>query len=431
VTSKISCVPSSPLKFFPHTLSNWVSLVHVTEVANGKQSIKSLLSRDHHANKGGLGHIGSAQIYSSMQQAVPGPLAGATGLENLTDFPLAGIKKFEVFDPLDGKTGKRNRITLSVDRKSAAMLKMLGRECRAHPGAISVFTSMLFNATTQWKHFAQSLSNRRTISFQQCGDVEEAWLYPCEIGRGVLDECHKVWLIGAERTSTKDHSLQDAARMMWGTLKTHQLMDERIAFDFQGHPAYSLGHLFRHRISPNEMKALQTKVAEVTKNQDAMVALTEKLRKKHGLGGATQGPRLGPQRPEGRGSALEPLCSPGVEHSATGSFIMRTRLPSLAPLGDHPTVGIVAKTTGQWMWIAESLGFAVSWVWSSETNLLPLWAKSAFPNAFFTTFWNFVPVDLILCDVTPPGWLDTWSLTSLVVSTSAARSWSALRNGWL
>jgi hypothetical protein len=93
-------------------------------------------------------------------------------------------------------------------------------------------------------------------------------------------------LIGVERTSTKEYSLQDAARMIWGALKTHQLVDELIASDFQGHPllaAYSLGHLFPHRISPNEMKALETKVAKVTKYQDVTAALTEKLKKKHGL----------------------------------------------------------------------------------------------------------------------------------------------------
>jgi hypothetical protein len=261
-------------------------LVHVAYVSDGKQSVESLLSRDHHANKGGFDHIGSAQIYSSMQQAVPAPLAGSSASENLTNFPLAGIKKFEIFDPFDGKTGKRNRITLSVGKKSAAMLKMLTHECRAHPSAISVVASMLFNAATQWKQFAQSLSDRRTILFQQCGGVDESWLYPCEIGRGVLNECHKVRLIGAERTSTKEHSLQDAARMMWGALKTHKLMEELIASDFQGHPrlaAYSLGHLFRHWISPNEMKSLETKVAKVTKSHEATVALTEKLKKKHGL----------------------------------------------------------------------------------------------------------------------------------------------------
>jgi hypothetical protein len=97
----------------------------------------------------------------------------------------------------------------------------------------------------------------------------------------VLDECHKVRLIGADRTSTKEHSLQDAARMMWGVLITHKLMEELIASDFQEHPW--LAHLFRHRISPNEMKLLETKVAKVTKSHEATAALTEKLKKKHGL----------------------------------------------------------------------------------------------------------------------------------------------------
>jgi hypothetical protein len=322
---------------------DWVSLVHVAEVADGTQSVEALLSRDHHANKGGFGHIGLAQIYSSMQQAVPGPLAGATG---------------------------------------------------------------------------------PTISFQQCGDVEESWLYPCEIGRGVLDECHKVRLIGAKRTSTKEHSLQDAFRMMGWALKTHQLMSELIASDFQGHPrlaAYSLGHLFWHRISPNDIKSLETKVSKVTKNQDATAALTQKLKKKHGVWGVAGASRPRPSKAPGAkvaptrgfgvapGAKVAPTCGSGVEHYVTSSFIQGT-LPSLAPLGDQPTVGIVAKTTGQWMRIAESLGLAISWVWSSDTSLLPLWAKSAFPIAFFTTSRNLVNVDLILCDGTPPGWLDSWLL---------------------
>jgi hypothetical protein len=69
-------------------------------------------------------------------------------------------------------------------------------------------------------------------------------------------------------------------------------MSELITSDFQGHPclaADSLRHLFRHQILPNEMRSLETKVAKVAKNQDAMAVLTEELKKKHGLVSPTTG----------------------------------------------------------------------------------------------------------------------------------------------
>jgi hypothetical protein len=94
------------------------------------------------------------------------------------------------------------------------------------------------------------------VCFNQCGNADESWLYPLEVGRGVLDECFEVRSVGSERSSVGDHSLQDAGRMMSGALRCHQLMGDFIAALFQGHQrlaGYSLRYLFRNRVTHKEM----------------------------------------------------------------------------------------------------------------------------------------------------------------------------------
>jgi hypothetical protein len=124
---------------------------------------------------------------------------------------------------------------------------MLNQEMMAHPRALAVFSHLIMGAQHHWRTVAQNLTNNRNISLHQCEDEDEAWLFPCEVVQGVLDECHKVRNVGAERSSAQEYSLKDAARMMWGALKTHQLTEEFVVHDFQGHPKlsrYALGNLF-------------------------------------------------------------------------------------------------------------------------------------------------------------------------------------------
>jgi hypothetical protein len=235
---------------------DWVGLVHYANKEDAPATVDAIMARDHYANKGGFKHMMSAVMYASCQQSVPGALAGSRGASQY-DFPLPGIKKFSVYDKQDGVHGVRNTLTRSVDMKTQGLLKMLNREMMGHPRALAVFTQLLLGAQHHWRTVGQHLTNNRNISFQQCKDEDEAWLYPCEVIRGVLDECHKVRNVGAERSSTQEYSLRDAARMMWGTLKTHQLMEDFVAHEFQGHPKltrYALGHLFRHRCSPKALK---------------------------------------------------------------------------------------------------------------------------------------------------------------------------------
>jgi hypothetical protein len=65
-----------------------VALVHGVDKDNSGTSLESVLSRDHHATKAGFSSIGTVVIYASMQQSVPGPLAGSA------DFPLSDTRRF-------------------------------------------------------------------------------------------------------------------------------------------------------------------------------------------------------------------------------------------------------------------------------------------------------------------------------------------------
>jgi hypothetical protein len=51
----------------------------------------------------------------------------------------------------------------------------------------------------------------------------------------------------ARRSNTRKLTIHDAARMFWGVLRTHTLLEDFVYHDFQGHPklaTYSIEHLF-------------------------------------------------------------------------------------------------------------------------------------------------------------------------------------------
>ena len=189
-----------------------------------------------------------AQVYSSMQQAVPGPFSGSG------DHPLPGCPTFGKYDKQDaGQCGIRNILTRGVDHRISSLNAVMQRELRAHPEALLLFSTLINNASLHWRAFAQMLSEQRNICFQQCGDEKESWLFPSEIGRGVFNESYKVRNVGAERANVKTFSVEDAGRLLWGELRTHQLMEEFLYHKFMGHPklaAYSIQHLFRNRLLP-------------------------------------------------------------------------------------------------------------------------------------------------------------------------------------
>jgi hypothetical protein len=68
------------------------------------------------------------------------------------------------------------------------------------------------------------------------------------------------------------------------------------------------------------------------------------------------------------------------------------------------------------------MGFEISWIWSSDTQDLPDWLREEYPRAYFTTVVTALrKVDLVLCEGKPPNWLNSWALTSLVVSTASSK----------
>jgi hypothetical protein len=170
--------------------------------------VKGILHGDYTAHKGGFSHVGSAYIYSSMQQSIPGPLAGAAS------HPIPGCKFFKDWDGEDGLTGIRAEITKSMDTTIQALMFMLNRGFRGHPEALAVFQMMILQGQDHWKAYANFMTNMRNVCYKQCKDKKEAWLYPSEVGKGVFEEALKVCTVGGERSSIETHSVQDAARMM-------------------------------------------------------------------------------------------------------------------------------------------------------------------------------------------------------------------------
>ena len=55
-----------------------VSLVHCVPKTGSALSVEGILQRNYTAHKGGSSQVGLTYIYSLMQQAVPGPLEGAS-----------------------------------------------------------------------------------------------------------------------------------------------------------------------------------------------------------------------------------------------------------------------------------------------------------------------------------------------------------------
>jgi hypothetical protein len=270
-------VPGNILSAFCYDM---VSLVHRVPKNGESLSPEAILTRDYTANKGGFLHVGSAYIYSSMQQALPGPLGGTAS------HPLPGAKLFKDWDGEDGVSGKRADITKAMDTTVRALLAMLLREFRGHPDALSVFQMMILQGQIHWKAYANFLTTTRNTCFRQCEDEKEAWLYPSEVGKGVLEEALKVRTVGSERSSTETHTLQDAARMMWGALRCYQLMETFVLCDFQGHPqlaGYSIGHLFRNRVTMKHLDGVKTKLTTLKTDLAATQGLAQKLLKKHGV----------------------------------------------------------------------------------------------------------------------------------------------------
>jgi len=170
------------------------------------------------------------------------------------------------FDQKDGENGIRYEITRGVENEVSQTTSWLDSQFGAHQEARMIFTLLIHAAKNHWLQVADFLSNRYAVCLEQSDDALEAWAYPREVVAGLFRELHMVRVNGATRTSLKELTIRDAARMMWSVLRCHKLMDEFVVNKFVGHPrlsGYSLSYLFRHRLTTKHLKTFSTKVEDV------------------------------------------------------------------------------------------------------------------------------------------------------------------------
>ena len=161
-------------------------MVHSVGREDRTATVSGLMSRDYHANRSGFSNVSAANVYGFCQQAVPGQLAG-----NLVH-PIPGMKDYNIYHQQDGNKGTQHVITRGVKYKAAALMSLMSWDPQAHPVAFAVFTHVNTHAEIHWKYFTSFLSGKRNVYHHQCCDATESWLYPCKVGRGVLDECYKL-----------------------------------------------------------------------------------------------------------------------------------------------------------------------------------------------------------------------------------------------
>ena len=243
------------------------------------------VQREHTANKAGFKNSGSATLFASFQQALPGPFGVGSATANSSSHPIPALKDFVTWDRQDGMTGLKTEITLGIANAATAILAAMERDCQNHPIANLLFTTMIQNSQLQWHQFAGFLSEKYMTSLHQIEDAKEAWLYTSEILKGVFSELHKIRAVAADRTSSI-HNHRDAARSLWVALQTQQIMGEFIALKFTGHPKlspYSINHLFRHRVAPKSIEALAAKVVKVENDLRSVTTLQQKMKLKYPL----------------------------------------------------------------------------------------------------------------------------------------------------
>jgi len=260
---------------------DFVSLVHRSgpEYSTGSEH----LQREYQMGKGGFQSSHSAYIYLSMHQAIPEPLSGSGGSDPL---PIPKLKSFALWDKGEGVTGLRHEIT----RKNQASVDMISSRLDAfsprHNDGRSLFRTMLMDSQLHWQAFSSFLSDKHNSCLLQTGDAKESWLYPLEIGKGVLDELFKVRCIGAERNSVTAMDRMDEARALWGALLSHKLMDEFIASSFVGHSKlnkYSIQHLFKNRVKHKDLVTVQSSVDKVRADVKGLQTMQAKLVRKTGV----------------------------------------------------------------------------------------------------------------------------------------------------
>jgi hypothetical protein len=258
-----------------------ISMIHRL----GKDPSSGAVQREHTAIKAGFKTSGSATMFSSFQQILPGPFGTAATTSSSSGLPIPALKDFPTWDRQDGMTGLKTEVTQGITAASTSISAAMNRDCENHPVAKLVFSIMIQNGQLQWHQVATYISERYMTSVHQIDDIKEAWLFASEIFKGIFTECYKVRVVAADRTSAI-HGHKDAARSMWVALQTQQLMSQLIALKFTGHPQlspYSINHLFRHRVSPKAVETMTTKVAKVENDLRGVTALQQKMKVKYPL----------------------------------------------------------------------------------------------------------------------------------------------------
>lgn len=262
-----------------------VSLLH--RASTESMTTADILERDQNVKKGGFTNMGSAFIYTSMQQALPGPFAASTTSSAREPTPLPSLRLFSNWDKQDGQGGLRH-VLYSSNRHTVDTLQgLMNRELVDFPRALSVFTRMVSDSEEHFRKLAGFLTETRNSCFMQNGDESESWEYPCRVVRGVFDECMKVRSVGAERSSVDKYTIKDASRTLWAALRCHKLMNEFVDSNFQGHPTlagYSIQYLFKHRLTPRDLSALTTKVDAMRTEVKGVQAAQSKIKTKVGIG---------------------------------------------------------------------------------------------------------------------------------------------------
>ena len=269
-------VPGDVLDTYSYDM---VSLIHrVGRDSNATGAVQ----REHTALKAGYKTSGSAALFASFQQALPGPFGVGASTSSASTHPIPALKDHATWDKQDGMTGLKSEVTFGIATAVTAIRAAMNRDCQNNPVALLVFDTMLTTGQLQWHQFANFLSERYMTSQHQIEDPKESWLFTSEIAKGVLTELHKIRVVAADRTSAS-HNHKDAARSLWVALQTQRVMGEFIALKFTGQlklSPYSINHLFRHRVSLKAVDTMTKQCAKVENELRAVTALQNKFKAK-------------------------------------------------------------------------------------------------------------------------------------------------------
>jgi hypothetical protein len=260
-----------------------VSLIH--RIGRESAASGASVQREHTAMKAGCQTSGSATLFASFQQALPGPFGASSATANASTHPIPAVKDHASWDRQDGITGVKSDVTMGIMTAATAIKAAMDRDFLNHPLARMVFDALITTGMLQWHQFATFVSERHMTSLHQIEDPKEAWLFASEIMKGVFTELHKIRVVAADRTSAT-HNHEDAARSLWVALQTQRLMGEFITLKFTGHAKlspHSIDHLFRHRVSLEMVETVTTKVNKAENDLRSVTALQQKMKAKHPL----------------------------------------------------------------------------------------------------------------------------------------------------